>query len=56
MDEEIRNCLPKAKTKAFAIVREGWSRLELDAAGNAKAAELVGKIGKECVLAGQCGR
>jgi len=42
---EIRYCSPKPKTKSFAIVQsDGQS---LDAAGNAKASELVRKIEKK---------
>ena len=38
---EISFCSPKAKTTSFAIVPADGQSLLLDAAGNAKAAELV---------------
>ena len=43
---EIRACSPKAKTKSFAVVLPDGLTLTLDAAGNAKAAELIQKVGK----------
>lgn len=46
-DLEIRLCSPNAKTKAFAVVQMDWLSLKLDAAGNAKAAELLRRIGKK---------
>jgi hypothetical protein len=49
-DLEIRLCSPNAKTKSFAVVQSDWSSLKLDSAGNAKAAELVRKIGKKSVI------
>jgi len=42
---EIRLCSPRAKTKSFAVVLPGGLNLKLDAAGNARAAELVQKTG-----------
>jgi len=50
MDYQIRYCVPKAKTKAFAIVLEDWSPLKFDPSGNAKAAALVAKIGRKPFL------
>ncbi len=44
---EIRYCRPRAKTKSFAIVTPDGESFEFDSAGNAKAAELVGKTGKK---------
>jgi len=44
---EIRYCTPTHKTKYFAIVDEDTTRLKFDAAGNAKAAELVKNITKK---------
>lgn len=44
---EVRACSPKAKTKSFAIVLPDGLNLKLDSAGNAKAADLVQKIGKQ---------
>ena len=44
---EIRYCLPRAKTKSFAIVTTDGQSFELDSAGNAKAAELVRQSGKK---------
>ena len=38
---EIRLCSPGAKTKSFAVVLTDGSNLKLDAAGNAKATELI---------------
>ena len=42
----IRYCSPKEKTKLFALVQSDGSTFNLDSAGNAKAAELVGTTGK----------
>jgi len=44
---EIRYCTPTHKTKYFAIVDEAATRLKFDAAGNAKAAELVKNFTKK---------
>ncbi len=49
-DLEIRLCSLSARTKSFAVVRADWTSLKLDSAGNAKAAELVRKIGKKSVF------
>jgi len=46
MDQEIRYCAVKAKTKAFAVVGEDWNRLKFDAAGDVQAAELARTAGK----------
>ena len=43
---EIRYCAPSVKTKSFAVVESSGLSFRLDPAGNAKAAELVGKTGK----------
>jgi hypothetical protein len=43
---EIRYCAPRAKTKSFALVQYDNRTLDLDAAGNAKAADLVRSTGK----------
>jgi hypothetical protein len=48
---EVRYCSPNAKTKSFAIVRTDGQTLKLDAGGNAKAADMVRKIGKKPLLA-----
>ena len=45
-DLEIRMCTPNAHTKLFAVVVEDWTSFPFDAAGNAKAAELVRALGK----------
>jgi hypothetical protein len=50
MDLMLRYCYPKAKTKNFGLVQEDWESLKFDSAGNAKAAELVHKIGKRKYL------
>ena len=42
---ELRLCSPGAKTKSFAVVLPDGFNLKLDAAGNARAAELVQKTG-----------
>jgi hypothetical protein len=44
---EIRLCSPGAKTKSFAVVLTDGLNLKLDAAGNAKAAELIRETGKK---------
>lgn len=46
MDFEIRYCSPHAKTRNFAVVRADWTALQFDPAGNAKAADLVRKVGR----------
>jgi len=46
-NQEIRYCSPVAKTKSFAIVQYDGLTLNLDTAGNAKAADLVRKGGKK---------
>lgn len=46
-DLEIRLCSPNAKTRSFAVVQSDWQSVKLDSAGNAKAADLVRKIGKK---------
>lgn len=44
---EVRMCRPGAKTKSFAIVPGDGVDLGLDAAGNAKAADLVRRMGRQ---------
>jgi hypothetical protein len=44
---EIRYCSPRAKTTSFAVVQQDGLHFDLDAAGNAKAAQLVRTIGKK---------
>lgn len=44
---EIRLCSPGAKMKSFAVVQQDGLSLKLDAAGNAKAAELIQETGKK---------
>jgi hypothetical protein len=46
---EAAICSPSGKTKSFAIVKSDGLSLNLDAAGNAKAAELVRTTGKKSV-------
>lgn len=43
----IHYCSPTAKTNSFAVVDPYGDSLNLDAAGNTKAAELVPKTGKK---------
>jgi len=46
--EEVLYCSPSVKTKAFGVVpRDGRRSFDLDAAGNAQAADLVAKAGKK---------
>lgn len=45
--DEIRYCRPSAKTKSFAVVDQNGLSFNLDASGNAKAAELVRSAGKK---------
>jgi hypothetical protein len=47
---EIRFCSPNAKTKSFAIVLPDGLSFQLDAVGNAKAAELIRQSGKGSVF------
>lgn len=47
MNMELRQCVPAAKTKDFALVLPDWSSLNLDSAGNAKAAEMVKNLAKK---------
>ena len=44
-NSELRYCTPKAKTKSFALVDRNGLSYNLDAAGNAKAAELLRTAG-----------
>jgi hypothetical protein len=44
---EIAYCSANKKTKSFGVVQPDGSEVELDAGGNAKAAELVRKAGKK---------
>jgi hypothetical protein len=45
-DAEIHYCHPTPKTKSFAIVDHDGIRFTLDAAGNARAADLVRTLAK----------
>ena len=49
-NQEIRYCSPNAKTKTFAIIVPDGRDLRLDSGGDAKAADLVRKIGKRSML------
>ena len=49
-NQEIRYCSPNAKTKTFAIILPDGRDLRLDSGGDAKAADLVRKIGKRSML------
>jgi hypothetical protein len=44
--QEIRACRPKQKTKSFTLVQVDGQSVNLDDAGNAKAADLVRTAGK----------
>jgi hypothetical protein len=44
---EVRLCSPTAKTKSFAIFQQSGLSLNLDAAGNNKAVELVRNAGRK---------
>ena len=50
MNMRIRQCIPNARTKAFAVVQDDWQGLNLDSAGNSKAAELVHQAATESQL------
>jgi hypothetical protein len=41
MRRTLRQCAATPETKKFAIVRNDWTRLKLDAAGNERAASIV---------------
>ena len=41
MNMVLRQCSPDARTKNFALVLPDWSRVTLDAAGNAKAVAML---------------
>lgn len=60
MEYSVRYCAPNAKTRKFAVVEDDWNVLRLDAAGNAKAADLVRQAGRrrpiEVRLIGQIDR
>jgi hypothetical protein len=49
-DFEVRYCSPNAKTKSFTLVDHDGLSYTLDAAGNAKAAEIVRRTGKKRLL------
>jgi hypothetical protein len=57
---EVRLCSPGAKTKFFAVVLTDGLNLKLDAAGNAKAAELIRETGKKApatvLIKGEAGK
>lgn len=46
MGYSLRYCSPSVNTKTFALVEDNWNAILLDAAGNAKAAQLVRQAGK----------
>ena len=46
-DADVRNCSPNSKTKSFGFVDHDGVNFRLDAAGNAKAEEVVRKVGKK---------
>jgi len=48
-NHEIRYCEPNAKTKSFAMVEQNGLSFNLDAGGNAKAAEMVRSAGKKSI-------
>jgi len=48
--QEIWYCSPNAKTKSFTVVQQNGLNLNLDAAGNAKAAGLVRNAGKKSLF------
>jgi hypothetical protein len=50
-NREIRYCSPSVRTRSFAIVQSDGQSFKFDPAGNAKAAELVGKTRKKSRLA-----
>jgi hypothetical protein len=47
---ELRLCSPNAKTKSFAVALPDGLNLKLDAAGNAKAAQLIQETGKKALV------
>lgn len=49
-DADLRYCAPSAKTKSFTLVDHDGLDYKLDAAGDAKAAELVRQTGKKNYL------
>lgn len=49
-DWEVRFCSPNRKTKSFSLVNHDGLSFKLDAAGNTKAAELVGSTRKKSLL------
>ncbi|MBV8729081.1 MAG: hypothetical protein JO336_04660 [Acidobacteriia bacterium] len=46
---EIQYCSPNTKTKSFELVTDDGQALKFDAAGNAQAAALVQKTGKQAL-------
>lgn len=44
-DQEIRVCSPNAKTKSFSVVVHSGFGFKLDAAGSARAAEIIQEKG-----------
>ena len=46
-NREISYCFPSPKTKLFTVVESSGQSFRLDAAGNAKAVELVATAGKK---------
>ena len=49
-DWEVRYCSPNRKTKSFTLVNHDGLSFKLDAAGNTKAAELVGSTRRKSLL------
>lgn len=47
---EIRVCRPKVRTRKFAVVDVNGQSVDLDASGNAKAADFVRQIGEKRLL------
>ena len=43
----IKHCTPNPKTESFGVVEKDWSMINLDPAGNTKAAELLKKTAKQ---------
>jgi hypothetical protein len=50
INSELQRCAPTAKTKAFTVVQPEGTSVRLDSAGNAKAADLASKQGKNARL------
>ncbi len=50
MRMDLYYCVPTGRTRSFAVVRNDWSALKLDPAGNERAAELVSLAGKKSLI------